>query len=88
MKKKTATKSSNATYEESFSGKASELIERLKEIIAEGNARQIVVEDKSGKVLFTIPVTFGIFGALIAPGLAALGAVAAVVAECTIRVEK
>lgn len=86
MKKKTATKAT--TSEESFSGRASELFDRVKELIAEGNAKQIVVEDKKGKVLFTIPVTFGVLGALIAPWFAGLGAVAAVVTECTIKVER
>jgi uncharacterized membrane protein len=68
--------------------KAQEMVEKVKEIINEGNVRQIIIEDKDGKILFTVPVTFGILGAVIVPWVAGLGLVVAVVGECTIRVEK
>jgi flagellar basal body P-ring protein FlgI len=88
-----STKSAKATQPETvredvYKVKAHELLQKIREIIEEGNARQIVIEDKNGKVLFTIPVTFGVLGALLAPWFAGLGAVVAVISECTIRVER
>jgi hypothetical protein len=80
--------SQSQTNSEVFRVRAEEVVEKVKEIISEGNARQIILEDKNGKVLFTIPVTFGVLGAIIAPWFAGLGLIAAVVGECTIRVEK
>jgi len=74
--------------ETTFSGSFNEFVEKIGEIIAEGNARRIVIEDKSGKVIFTIPVTLGVVGAVLVPWLAGVGAVAAVITECVIRVER
>lgn len=73
---------------ETFKVKAHEVVEKVKSLIAEGNVRSITVEDKNGKTLFTIPVTFGVISVFLAPWLAAIGVLAAVVTECTIRVEK
>jgi hypothetical protein len=64
------------------------LVAKVKEIVREGHAKRIIIKDEDGKTLMEIPLTFGVVGALFAPTLAALGAVAALVANCTIAVEK
>jgi len=48
----------------------------------------VIIKDKEGKVVFEIPLTFGVVGALIAPQLAAIGAIAALLTEATVVVEK
>jgi len=65
-----------------------ELVKKIKEILHEGNATKIIVENEQGKTLLEIPVTIGVVGALFAPWLAALGAIAAIATKCTIKVEK
>jgi integral membrane sensor domain MASE1 len=64
------------------------LLNKIKELIAEGNIRKITITDKSGKELMSFPLTIGVVGAIVAPVLAAVGAVAALVGECTITVER
>ena len=80
-----ATKS---TKTESFEVKGEDLLKKVKEIIHEGNVRQLSIVDKSGKTLVILPVTIGVVGVLLAPPLAAIGAIAALVTECTIKVER
>lgn len=64
------------------------LVRRIKELIKEGNVRRIVVRSERGETLLEIPVTVGVVGVLLAPYLAALGTIAALVTKCTIAVEK
>lgn len=64
------------------------LLQKVKELIKEGNVRKITIKDKEGKEIVTFPLTFGVVGALLAPVLAAVGAIAALVTECTISVER
>jgi hypothetical protein len=73
---------------ESFSINGEQLLKKVKELIAEGNVRKITITDKSGKEIMSFPLTVGVVGALIAPVLAAVGALAALVGECTITVER
>jgi hypothetical protein len=73
---------------EEFKVKGKDLLGKVEEIIAEGNARRIMIRDKSGRDLLVIPVTVGVVGAVLAPVLAAVGALAALVTECTIVVER
>ena len=73
---------------EEFQISADDLIGRVKELIREGNIRRIVVRNEEGKTLLEIPVTVGVIGALFAPYLAALGAIAAMATRCTIAVER
>ena len=61
---------------------------RVKELIREGNIRSIVVRNDQGEKLKEFPVTGGVIGVLIAPQLAALGAIAALATKCTIAVER
>ena len=71
-----------------FQVKGEELIAKVKELIREGNVRRIIVDNEAGKTLFEIPLTIGVVGALLLPPVAAVGAVAAVVTNCTIRVQR
>jgi len=64
------------------------VIAKVKEIIKEGNARRIIIKNEEGKTLVEFPLTVGAVGAILAPALAAVGAIAALVARCTIVVEK
>ena len=73
---------------ESFTINGESLLKKVKELIAEGNVRKITITDKSGKEIASFPLTFGVVGALLMPVLAAIGAIAALVAECTITVER
>ena len=73
---------------ESFSLNGEQLLKKVKELIAEGNIRKITIKDKSGKELMSFPLTVGVVGAVLAPILAAIGALAALVGECTISVER
>jgi len=73
---------------EEFRVDGEDLIAKVKKLINEGNIRRVIIKDKEGKVIFEIPLTFGVVGALIAPQLAAIGAIAALLTEATIVVEK
>ena len=73
---------------EEFSVSAENLVERVKELLHEGNVTRIIVKSDSGKVLLEIPATIGIIGAVIAPWLAALGMIAALATKCRIVVER
>jgi diacylglycerol kinase family enzyme len=76
------------TTNETFSINGEQLLKKVKELIAEGNIRKITIKDKNGKELMTFPLTIGVVGAVFAPVLAAIGALAALVGECTITVER
>lgn len=73
---------------ESFKINGESLLKKVKELIEEGNVRKIIISDKDGKELMSCPLTIGLVGAVFAPVLAAIGAVAALVGECTITVER
>ncbi len=73
---------------EEFEVDADKLVEKVKEIIREGNVNKIIVKNEEDKTLLNIPVTVGVVGTLIAPWLAALGAIAAIATKCTIIVER
>lgn len=77
-----------ANKEESFHVNGENLLKKVKELIQEGNVRRITIKDKTGKELIVLPLTIGVVGAVIAPALAAVGAIAALVTECTISVER
>lgn len=73
---------------EEFRVSGEELISKVKNLINEGNIRRVIIKDKDGKIVFEIPLTLGVVGALIAPQLAAVGAIAALLTEATVVVEK
>lgn len=76
------------THWEEVTVAADDLIGRVRELIAEGNVRRIVVRNEKGELLLEIHVTAAAIGTLIAPYLAALGAIAALVTRATIHVER
>lgn len=77
-----------ATIKETFKIKGEHLLNKVKELIEEGNTRKISIHDKEGKELMSFPLTLGVVGTFFAPILAAVGALAALIGECTITVEK
>jgi repressor of nif and glnA expression len=76
----------NTTKE--FEVDAKDIVDKVKEIIKEGNARKIIIKNEKGEQLLSIPVTVGAVGVLLAPVAAAVGAMAALMTKCTIVVEK
>lgn len=73
---------------EEFSVSSDDLIEKVRQVIHEGNVTRIVVKDEKGKTLLEIPATVGLVGAILVPWLAALGAIAALATRCTLVVER
>lgn len=73
---------------EKFTVKGDELLKKFKELIREGNVRRITITDKKGKEVVAFPLTVGVVGALLVPVLAAVGALAALLTECTLTVER
>ncbi len=73
---------------EEFTVSADNLIERVKQLLHEGNVTRIIVKDDKGKSLLEIPATVGIIGAVLVPWLAALGVIAALATNCRIVVER
>lgn len=86
MKKK-QTKKGGSTQEQ-FKVYGHELVEKIKELIKEGNIRRIIIKNEKDKVMMEIPVTFAVVGAFFAPVLAAVGALAALMTKCRIDVER
>jgi Domain of unknown function (DUF4342) len=76
------------TTKEFFSVNGENLLKKVKELIEEGNVTKITIKDKTGKEVMSFPLTIGVVGAVLAPILAAIGALAALIGECTVAVEK
>jgi hypothetical protein len=76
------------TVREEFSVSSDDLIEKVKQLLHEGNITRIIIKDDNGKTLLEMPATVGVIGALIAPWLAALGVIAAFATNCRIVVER
>lgn len=75
------------SWQERFQVQGAELVDRVKELIHEGNVTRIIVKQQ-GKTILEIPVTIGAIGAVFLPTIAALGVIAALVTRCTIVVER
>lgn len=73
---------------ETFTVHGENLLKKIKELIAEGNIRKITISDKSEKELMSFPLTLGVVGALLMPVFAAIGAMAALMGDCSITVER
>jgi hypothetical protein len=73
---------------EEFKIDGSDLVDKIKELIHQGNIRRIILKNDAGETLIEIPLTLGLIGAALMPVLAAVGAIAALVAKLTIVVEK
>ncbi len=74
--------------QEEFKVKGEDIVRKIKEILKKGNARRIIIKNEKGKSLLEIPLTFAAVGAVLAPMLAAVGAMAALLTNCTIVVVK
>ncbi len=85
MKPCTAT---DRVLREEYSISSQDLVKTVKKLIHEGNVRRIIVKDEKNETLLEIPVTLGVVGAILAPWMAALGVITAIVANCKIVVEK
>ena len=73
---------------EEFQVSGDVLVAKIKELVHEGNIRHVAIKNEDGRTLVDIPLTLGVVGTLLAPQLAAIGAIAALVTRCTIAVEK
>lgn len=73
---------------EEFKVSGDEVMKKVKELLKEGNARKIIIKNEKGDVVVEFPLTVGAIGAVVAPMLAAIGALAALVTSCTIVVVK
>ena len=76
-----------STFKESFKVAADQLVDAVKKLLHEGNVRRIVIKQE-GRTIVEFPMSVGVVGAVFAPMLAAVGALAAVLTECTIEVER
>lgn len=76
------------TGTEEFRVNGEQLVAKIKEILHEGNIRRLIIKDKDGRTLIEVPLTIGVVGAILVPVWAAIGAIAALVAEATVVVEK
>jgi hypothetical protein len=75
------------TFWESFKAEGEGVVERLKALIREGNVRRVVIQH-DGRTVAEFPLTAGVVGALLAPVVAAIGAIVALLKDCTIQVER
>lgn len=75
------------TFWQKLEGTSDQILQQLKTILDEGNVRRIVVR-QAGRTVAEFPLTVGVIGALLAPVVAAIGALVALLADCTIEVEK
>jgi hypothetical protein len=71
-----------------FKVNGDQLLKRVKELINEGNIRRIIIKNEAGETLIEVPLTLGVVGIALLPVWAAIGAIAALVTNCTIVVEK
>jgi len=74
--------------QQEFTVSGNNLVDRVRELLHEGNVTRVIVKDEAGKTLLEIPATVGVLGVVLAPWLAALGVVAALVTKCKIIVER
>jgi hypothetical protein len=75
-------------HSEEFKFSGDTLLAKINELIRAGNVRRVVIKNDDGRVLVDIPLMLGVVGTLLAPQLAAIGAIAALVMNGTIVIEK
>lgn len=73
---------------EEFTVSADTLVDRVRELLHEGNVTRVIIKDVKGRVLLEIPATVGVIGVVLMPWLAALGVIAALATNCRIVVER
>ena len=77
-----------AIQTEEYTVSGDKLVAKVKELVHEGNIRRLIIKNEEGETIVAVPLTMGVGGILLMPSLAAIGAVAALVTDCTILVEK
>ena len=80
-------KSSTKSNREEFRVDADKAVQFVKDIIKKGNARHIIIKNEKGETIIEFPITIGAVAAIVAPIVAAVGAVTALLTKCTIVVE-
>jgi Domain of unknown function (DUF4342) len=80
--------SESKTRREEHKVRGDKIVAKMKELLHEGNVRHVVIKNDDGKTLIEFPVTVGVAGALLIPVWAAVGALAALVTNCSIEVER
>ncbi len=73
---------------EEYKVSGEELMEKIKAIIREGNARKVTIKDKDDKEILSFPLTVGVVGIALAPIFAAVATITALATECTIVIER
>jgi phage-related minor tail protein len=77
----------NKLYEE-LKVQSQELVDKVKELIHEGNVRRVIIKDDKGNTFMEVPLAIAAIGAIAAPVLAAIGAIATLVAHFTVVIER
>lgn len=85
---KKSDKSKQAKGTEQFKLYGHEILNKVKELVKEGNVQKIIIKNDKGRVMMEIPVTFALIGTMFAPVLAAIGALAALLSKATIEVQR
>jgi hypothetical protein len=78
---------SERKFTESFKVAADQLVDAVKKLLHEGNVRRVIIKQDSRPIV-EFPLTVGVVGAVLAPVVAAVGAIAAVITDCTVEVER
>ncbi len=81
-------KNQKSSRTEEFKLSGEDIMNKLKELLKEGNIRKVTIKNKEDKVIAEFPLTIGVVGAVVLPVLASIGTIVALVSECTISVEK
>jgi len=76
------------TNQESFQVSGKELVSRIKEIFKEGKARKVIIKNEEDETIMEFSLKMGAIGLVLAPQLAAIGAIAAMAKDWTIIIEK
>ncbi len=88
QKKEKKNEEESQVRTEEFKVNGAEVIDKIKELIHEGNIRRIILKNSDGGTIIEVPLTLGLVGAALMAPLAAIGAIAALMANLTIVVEK
>jgi hypothetical protein len=75
------------TFKETIKVTSAQLVEAVGKLLREGNVRRVVIKHE-GRSIVEFPLTVGVIGAVFAPILAAVGALAALIGDCTLEVER
>jgi hypothetical protein len=82
----TSTTPNTTTEQYQLTGE--DVITKIKQIVHEGNVRRVLIKNAEGQVIVEFPLTVGVVGAALAPMWAAVGAIVALVTDCTIEIER